>query len=71
MRMKRTNLVLDEHLLDGARAVAGLKTYSETVNLALAEFIRKKRFEKIDLYAGSDMWEGDLSEMRSDSFVSR
>ena len=39
--MRSTNLVLDEHLIDGARAAAGLKTYSETLNLALAEFIRK------------------------------
>jgi Arc/MetJ family transcription regulator len=68
--MKRTNLVLDEHLLDAARVAAGLKTYSEVVNLALKEFLRRKNFEKIDTYAGSGIWDGDLSRMRGDDAVS-
>jgi len=38
MRMKRTNLVLDEQLLDRAKAVSGLRTYSQVVNEALSEF---------------------------------
>ncbi len=38
--MKRTNLVLDEKLLEEATRVLGLKTYSATVNKALEEAIR-------------------------------
>ncbi len=69
--MKRTNLVLDERLLDSARRISGSKTYSEAVNLALKELIRKRTFEKIDSFAGSGAWEGDLGEMRDDHGVSR
>lgn len=64
--MKRTNLVLDEHKLDEAKALSGRKTYSDTVNMALEEFIRRRTFATIDSFAGSDVWDGDLSVMRED-----
>ncbi|MFW5737343.1 MAG: type II toxin-antitoxin system VapB family antitoxin [bacterium] len=69
--MKRTNLVLDEHILDQARAVTGSRTYSEVVNLALRELVRRREFARVDEYANSDVWEGDLAEMRDDARVSR
>jgi Arc/MetJ family transcription regulator len=69
MRMKRTNLVLDEQLLDDARKALGSRTYSEVVNLALRELLRHKTFAGIDRYAHSGVWEGDLSEMRGDENV--
>ena len=71
IHMKRTNLVLDERLLERAKAALGLKTYSETVNASLREVLRRRAFEQIDSYAGSDVWEGNLSEMREDRDVSR
>ena len=71
IHMKRTNLVLDEEALDKARAITGSKTYSEVVNLALHELIRRRTFAKIDQYASSGVWEGDLSEMRDDDGISR
>ncbi len=64
--MKRTNLVLDEQLLDAAQVAVGLKTYSDVVNLALSELVRRKTFERIDLYASSDVWDGNLAELRED-----
>ena len=67
--MKRTNLVLDVSLLEKAKALLGLKTYSDTVNTALEELIRRKTFERIDLYASSDIWDGNLSAMRGDAVV--
>jgi Arc/MetJ family transcription regulator len=69
--MKRTNLVLDEQVLDSAKAVSGLRTYSDVVNLALRELVRRRTFQKIDSYASSDVWEGDIAEMRGDRGVSR
>jgi Arc/MetJ family transcription regulator len=69
--MKRTNLVLDEQILDTAKAMLGLKTYSEVVNLALRELVRRKTFEKIDQYASSGVWDGDLTAMRGDRDVPR
>lgn len=68
--MKRTNLVLDEHTLEAAKRLTGAKTYSEAVNLALSELVRRRTFARIDQYASSDIWEGDLAAMRDDGSVS-
>jgi Arc/MetJ family transcription regulator len=65
--MKRTNLVLDEKVLEEATRLAGERTYSRTVDRALAEFVRRARAGKILQLAGSGLWEGDLAEMRGDS----
>lgn len=64
--MRRTNLVLDEHLLDQATRVLGAKTYSAAVNTALEEVIRLKKLEKLPEFFGSGIWQGNLSEMRED-----
>ena len=52
-----TNLAINDELLTYAVNVSGLKTKKETVNLALEEFIQKRRrneaielFGKIDFY---------------------
>jgi len=65
--MKRTNLVLDEHLLQEATQVLGAKTYSTAVNTALAEVIRLKKVLSIPRFFGRGIWEGDLGGMREDS----
>ena len=67
MRMKRTNLVLDERLLEEATRLAGERTYSRTVDRALAEFVRRAKAGKILELAGSGLWEGDLAAMRRDA----
>jgi len=64
--MKRTNLVLDEHLLKQATRLSGERSYSATVNRALEELIRRIKARQIVHLAGSGLWEGELSEMRSD-----
>lgn len=64
--MKRTNLVLDENLLNEATRVLGVKTYSAAVNLALAETLRVKKVLEIPSFFGSGLWQGDLSAMRED-----
>jgi hypothetical protein len=37
--MKRTSLVLDERILKEATRLSAQRTYSKTVDLALAEFV--------------------------------
>jgi Arc/MetJ family transcription regulator len=64
--MRRTNLVLDERLLDEAARVLGAKTYSEAVNTALEEVIRPRKIQGMAQFFGSGIWEGDLAEMRED-----
>lgn len=67
--MKRTNLVLDEQVLQEATRLSGDKTYSATVQRALKEFVRRARARQILELRGSGLWEGDLSEMRGDAPV--
>lgn len=69
MRMKRTNLVLDEHLLDEAVRLSGERTYSAAVGRALEDFVRRVRANRILELAGSGLWEGNLAAMRGDRRV--
>jgi hypothetical protein len=51
--MKRTNLVLDDTLLDEAQRLSGERTYSRTVERALSEFVRRAKARRIlDLAGG-------------------
>ena len=65
-RMKRTNLVLNEELLQEATRLSGERTYSRTVDRALAEFVRRARAGKILELQGAGLWRGDLAGMRRD-----
>lgn len=64
--MKRTNLVLDEDLLEEATRLSGEKTYSRAVGRALEEFVRRIKAGRILELRGSGLWKGDLAEMRGD-----
>ena len=64
--MRRTNLVLDGEALEGARRALGTRTYSETVNRALAEVVRRHKMQSIVQFFGKGLWKGDLSAMRED-----
>ena len=66
MCMRRTNLVLDEQLLEQATRVLGAKTYSAAVNTALGEVIRLKKIQAIPQFFGTGIWRGDLAAMRED-----
>lgn len=65
--MKRTNLVLDEELLEEATRLSGEKTYSRAVERALEEFVRRARARSILELRGSGAWAGSLAEMRRDA----
>ena len=65
--MKRTNVVLDEDLLEEAVRLSGERTYSRTIERALQELVRRAKAHQIDRLAGSGLWTGDLSTMRRDA----
>lgn len=44
--MKRTNVIVDEELLEKARAATGERTYSATINKALNTVVRQHEFWK-------------------------
>jgi Arc/MetJ family transcription regulator len=69
--MKRTNLVLDEDLLEEAQRLSGERTFSRTVERALAEFVRRAKARQILDLAGSGAWQGDLAVVREDRPVYR
>jgi Arc/MetJ family transcription regulator len=58
--MKRTNLVLDEQLLEDTLRVSGERTYSAAVARALTDFVKRARAGRILELAG------DLGKMRDD-----
>ena len=64
--MKRTNLVLDEQILEETLRFSGERTYSKAVTRAMEEFVRRARAGRILQLAGSGLWEGDLAQMRGD-----
>jgi Arc/MetJ family transcription regulator len=71
MCMKRTNLVLNEDLLEEATRLSGERTYSRTVERALQEFVRRAKARRILDFAGSGLWDGDLAVVREDRGVYR
>ena len=60
----RTNIIIDDKLMDDALKATGLSTKKEAVELGLKTLIRLKKQEKIGKVRGKLTWEGDLSEMR-------
>lgn len=50
-----TNLAIDPELLEEARRVGGLRTKKDTVNLALKEFVgRRRQLEITELFGTMD-----------------
>lgn len=64
--MKRTNLVLDEQLLEEATRISGERTYSRAVERALRDFVQRAKARRTLELAGSGLWQGDLSAVRED-----
>ncbi len=62
----RTNVDIDDRLMDEAKRLSGLKAKRAVVNAGLESLIRLKRQAKILDLAGKIEWVGDLDEMRRD-----
>ena len=60
----RTNIVIDDGLLERAMRATGAKTKREVVELGLAALVRLKEQEEIRGLRGKLRWTGDLDEMR-------
>ncbi len=63
----RTNIVIDDQLMNKVLRLTGLKTKREAVELGLKTLIRLASQEKIKAFKGKLKWEGDLEAMRTDS----
>ena len=62
----RTNIVIDDNLLQRAMRATGAKTKRQVVELGLASLIRLKEQEEIRGLRGKLRWTGDLDKMRRD-----
>ena len=60
----RTNIVIDDDLMEEALKVTGLETKKDAVELGLKTLVRLKNQEKIRRFRGKLSWEGDLSDKR-------
>ncbi|MDE0365399.1 MAG: type II toxin-antitoxin system VapB family antitoxin [Gammaproteobacteria bacterium] len=62
----RTNIVIDDDLMNRAMRATGAKTKRQTVEMGLVSLIRLKEQEEIRKLRGKLRWTGDLERMRSD-----
>jgi Arc/MetJ family transcription regulator len=63
-RAMRTNIEIDDELLQKALRVSGLKTKRAVVEAGLRMLVRLKRQEDILSLVGKVHWEGNLDESR-------
>ncbi len=62
----RTNIVIDDKLMNDTLRATGLKTKREAVELGLRTLLRLRQQEKIRRFRGKLNWQGNLEEMRTD-----
>jgi len=60
----RTNIVLDDNLIERAQKLTGIKTKREVVQEALRTLILLREQAELRSLRGKLIWEGNLSEMR-------
>ncbi|MBK8816490.1 MAG: type II toxin-antitoxin system VapB family antitoxin [Methylococcaceae bacterium] len=62
----RTNIVIDNTLMQEALKATGLKTKKEAVELGLKTLITLRKQAAIKELKGKFHWEGNLDELRTD-----
>jgi len=63
----RTNIDIDDKLMNDVLKATGLRTKKDVVELGLRTLIRLKKQENIRALRGKLTWTGDLDEMRTAS----
>jgi Arc/MetJ family transcription regulator len=66
----RTNIVIDDALMEAALKATGAATKREAVELGLRAVVRLNRQAGIRHFRGRLRWEGDLDAMRTDPAAS-
>lgn len=60
----RTNIVIDDSLMDAALQASGYNTKKEAVEQGLKLLLLRSQQQEIRKLRGRIKWEGDLDEMR-------
>jgi Arc/MetJ family transcription regulator len=61
----RTNIEIDDKLMNDVLKATGLKTKKDAVELGLKTLIRLNKQENIKKLRGKLQWTGDLDDMRT------
>lgn len=61
----RTNIVIDDALMEEALKATGLKTKKDVVEQGLKLLVKRKKQQSIRSLRGKVTWDGDLDEMRN------
>jgi Arc/MetJ family transcription regulator len=62
----RTNIVIDDELMDRAMKEGGLRTKREAVEAGLRRIVESNRYAKMIALRGKVPWVGNLDQMRLD-----
>jgi Arc/MetJ family transcription regulator len=62
----RTNVVVDDKLMESALKVSGLKTKKDAIEEGLKLLVQVKSQKEIRRFRGKLRWSGNLDEMRLD-----
>ncbi len=60
----RTNIVLDDQLVNEVKQLTDLKTKKDVVNLALNELLKQLRRKKLLSIRRPGLWKGNLAQSR-------
>lgn len=61
----RTNIIIDDALMQDVLKATGLKTKKEAVELGLKTLIKLKKQAELKELRGKVRWEGDLEQLRA------
>jgi Arc/MetJ family transcription regulator len=64
----RTNIVLDENLIERAQKLTGIRTKREVVQEALRTLILLREQAEVRNLRGKLKWDGDLNKQRQSRF---
>lgn len=66
VHIMRTNIEIDDQLMEEALRLTGAKTKREAVELGLRTLLRLQRQQALRRVRGKLDWQGDLNAMRTD-----
>jgi Arc/MetJ family transcription regulator len=64
----RTNIILDDDIVEEAKKLTSFRTKREVVDFALRELVKQLRKKNLLAIRHKGMWQGNLSKWRSKRF---
>jgi len=67
----RTNIMLDDNLIERAQKLTGIKTKREVVQEALRTLVLLREQSEIRNFRGKLLWDGNLDDQRQSRFTDK